>query len=322
MKYCFPLACGVALLFLLILLLTDEDDFSPQMRVESLVEIHDTRAKDRADVSLIALQRAVRHGGSNEQCPYIDLGQFVDGQVIVDLGQVQSVLGSSSISEVKCHTGHVNDKRSLPVIFSTSNTFVGCIQLQAKETLQIRIQADTFDALTSLRIDDDGCHNPLESQELTCIKDPDTAVASFENLRDDSRQACFYVTAEYDGVRCRDTPEACVQKFQLGWNTFSSNSNCEMKVFAGFNAIHSVVASPQPYKRVTYPAECEALCLSKPGCDIAVWHEASVNVVWGNICVVLSREEMLDYGRLYKPSWVQQSEVITMVKDCQDGAST
>ena len=35
--------------------------------------------------------------------------------------------------------------------FAPRNTFVGCVMLDAKETLNIRVQADTFDASTSLR---------------------------------------------------------------------------------------------------------------------------------------------------------------------------
>lgn len=56
--------------------------------------------------------------------------------------------------------------------------------------------------------------------------------------------------------------------------------------------------------------------MSEPACDMAVWHEESVNRVWGNVCVTLSREEMVDFGRLSRDSWVDQPEVVTMVKSC------
>ena len=165
------------------------------------------------------------------------------------------------------------------------------------------------------RIDDDGCHNDVQSQTLTCIRDPDSAIASYENLHDVARRACFYVSAEWDSLNCRDTPEVCEQKFQLGW-VKSKGSQCNMKVFAGFNAIHSVVASPGGFLKVGYPAECENICLSKPECDFAIWHEASVNEVWGNVCVTMAREQMIDFGRLDRRSWVEQKEVVTMVKLC------
>ena len=166
------------------------------------------------------------------------------------------------------------------------------------------------------RVDDNGCHGGLDTQMLSCTQDPDTSLVSYENLHDVSRRACFYVAAEFDDVVCRDSPEVCERKLQLGWLK-TSGQHCEMEVNPGYNAIHSVVSSPQPYQKVQLPAECEAICLSEPECDMAVWHEASVNQVWGLVCVTLSRQQVVDAGRWDAQTWVDQVEVTTMVKKCQ-----
>ena len=90
-----------------------------------------------------------------------------------------------------------------------------------------------------------------------------------------------------------------------------------MKIYNGLNAVHSVVNDPHNFQKTTFPSECEDICLSLADCEMAVWHESTVNHVWGNVCVTLSFNQMLDLGRLHKESWVEQAPVTTMVKHCQ-----
>jgi hypothetical protein len=155
--------------------------------------------------------------------------------------------------------------------------------------------------------------------QVSCVQDPDTGIAAYQNLHPKDRRACFYVAAEWDDIGCRNAPGTCVRRFQLGW--VKLDRPCEMDVSKGFNAVHSVVDSPSPYKQVAYAVECETICLADPACDLAVWHEASVNAVWGNVCVTLSRDHVLDVGRWEPSSWVEQVDVVTMVKRCPVGES-
>lgn len=108
-------------------------------------------------------------------------------------------------------------------------------------------------------MDDNGCHDGLESQELTCLRDPDTFLASYENLHGAPRQACYYVATEFDDVRCRETPEVCERKFQLAW-VKTAGLKCEMTVHSGLNAIHSVVASPSGFQKVCFTSITAAPC--------------------------------------------------------------
>ena len=91
-----------------------------------------------------------------------------------------------------------------------------------------------------------------------------------------------------------------------------------MQVFPAYNAVHSIVDRPAPYQKTEFPSDCEHICLALADCDMAVWHEASVNQVWGNVCVTLTHAQMVDAGRVDQSSWVQQPEVVTMVKECTE----
>ena len=102
---------------------------------------------------------AVENGhGQGNGCPFVDLDRL-SSPIVVDLDGVTSLYGETR--EYSCtsggntpNTGQPGQRpisRIPPLSFPSTGTFVGCMMLDPMEMLHIRIQADTFDAVTSLR---------------------------------------------------------------------------------------------------------------------------------------------------------------------------
>jgi hypothetical protein len=97
------------------------------------------------------------HAVVRGQCPFLDLDRL-KSPLLIDMDS----LGTLYRTPTPAYTCQQNgvpdstfsrraDRHDFDISFPTSGTFVGCLTLQPSLTLHARIQADTFDASTSLR---------------------------------------------------------------------------------------------------------------------------------------------------------------------------
>jgi hypothetical protein len=110
-------------------------------------------APSEADENAARIRRAVVNAGSaGPGCPYVDLDRLLSPAVF-DLSFVHALNGvdTKPFSCTVPDSGGSRTAKDVVLSFPAGGTFVGCLVLGPKQTLRMRIQADTFDAVTSLR---------------------------------------------------------------------------------------------------------------------------------------------------------------------------